>query len=138
MDGWNSYITKLYSGHLKSKHNYIVVIYIYIEQIMVAANNYMFRPLTGHHHVVHPMKRGWGCTIYSVTSVWCRTSELQMPVEAVSTDMKTWKGNCTIARPTSTLTKNHTEVTLYIVQSPTLFTGLQPDDGLLEAETCSC
>ena len=25
---------------------------------MVTANNYMFRPLTGHHQVVHPMKRG--------------------------------------------------------------------------------
>jgi len=24
---------------------------------MVTANNYMFRPLTGHHQVVHPMKR---------------------------------------------------------------------------------
>jgi len=66
MDGWNSYITKLYSGHLKSKHNYIVVIYIYIEQIMVTANNYMFRPLTGHHHVVHPMKRCWGAVQYTM------------------------------------------------------------------------
>ena len=36
---------------------------------MVTANNYMFRPLTGHHQVVHPMKRGWGCTIYNVISV---------------------------------------------------------------------
>jgi len=26
----------------------------------------------------------------------------------------------------------------YIVQPPTLFIGLQPDDSLLEAETCSC
>ena len=24
---------------------------------MVTANNYMFRPLTGHHQVVHPIKR---------------------------------------------------------------------------------
>jgi len=37
---------------------------------MVTANNYTFRPLTGHHQVVHPTKRGWGCTIYNVTSVW--------------------------------------------------------------------
>jgi len=35
---------------------------------MVTANNYMFRPLTGHHQVVHPMKRVGGCTIYNVTS----------------------------------------------------------------------
>ena len=34
---------------------------------MVTANNYMFRPLTGHHQVVHPMKTVGGCTIYSVT-----------------------------------------------------------------------
>ena len=26
---------------------------------MVTANNYVFRPVTGHHHV-HPIKRGWG------------------------------------------------------------------------------
>ena len=24
---------------------------------MVTANNYIFRPVTGHHQVVHPMKR---------------------------------------------------------------------------------
>jgi len=33
---------------------------------MVTANNYMFRPLTGHHQVVHPMKRGWGAVQYTV------------------------------------------------------------------------
>ena len=27
---------------------------------MVTANNYMFRHLTGHHQVVHPMKMGLG------------------------------------------------------------------------------
>ena len=27
---------------------------------MVTANNYMFRPLTGHHQVVHLMKMGVG------------------------------------------------------------------------------
>jgi len=37
---------------------------------MVTANNYMFRPLTGHHQVVHTMKRVGGCTVYNVTSVW--------------------------------------------------------------------
>jgi len=38
---------------------------------MVTANNYMFQPLTGHHWVVHPMKRGvGGHAIYSVTSVY--------------------------------------------------------------------
>ena len=31
---------------------------------MVTANNYMFRPLTGHHQVVNLMKRAEGCTIY--------------------------------------------------------------------------
>ena len=46
---------------------------------MVTANNYMFRPLTDHHQVVHLMKRAEGCTL-----------------------------------------------------------DVQPDDGLLEAETCSC
>jgi len=39
---------------------------------MVTANNYMFRPLTGHHQVVHSMKMVEGCTIYNVTSVWWR------------------------------------------------------------------
>ena len=61
---------------------------------MVTANNYMFRPLTGHHQVVHLMKRVEGCTMYNVT------------------------------------------VTLYSPQPFSL--GVQPDDGLLEAETCSC
>ena len=36
---------------------------------MVTANNYMFRPLPGHHQVVHLVKRAEGCTIYNVTSV---------------------------------------------------------------------
>jgi len=27
---------------------------------MVTANNYMFPPVTGHHQVVHPTKRGVG------------------------------------------------------------------------------
>ena len=27
---------------------------------MVTSKNYMFRPLTGYHQVVHPMKRGLG------------------------------------------------------------------------------
>ena len=26
---------------------------------MVTANNYMFRSPTGHHQVVHPIKRSW-------------------------------------------------------------------------------
>ena len=53
--------TKLNSRRLKVKtHLYYITyiyIYIYIYQTMVTANNYMFRPLTGHHHVVHLMKR---------------------------------------------------------------------------------
>jgi hypothetical protein len=56
----------------------------------------MFRPLTGHHHVVYLIKRTEVCTIYNVTL----------------------------------------EVTLYIVQPLSL--DVQPDDGLLETETCSC
>ena len=54
---------------------------------MVTANNYMFRPLTGHHQVVH-------------------------------------------------LVKDRS----YIVYStaPPLSLDVQPDDGLLEAETCIC
>jgi hypothetical protein len=40
--------------------------FMYIEQKVVTANNYMLRPLTGHHQVVHPKKRGWGCTIYTL------------------------------------------------------------------------
>ena len=36
--------------------------------MMVTANNYMFRPPSGHHHVVHPMKMVGGRTIYNVTS----------------------------------------------------------------------
>ena len=36
---------------------------------MVTPNNYMFRPLTGHHQVVHLMKRAKSCTIYNVTSI---------------------------------------------------------------------
>jgi hypothetical protein len=35
-----------------------VPLYIYIYIAMVTANSYMFRPLTGHHQVVHPMKKG--------------------------------------------------------------------------------
>ena len=53
-------------------YNYIILYYIilyYIQQTMVTANNYMFRPLTGHHQVVHSMKMVEGCTIYNVTSV---------------------------------------------------------------------
>ena len=36
---------------------------------MVTANNYMFRPLTGHRQFVHLMKRAESCTIYNATSV---------------------------------------------------------------------
>ena len=68
---------------------------------MVTANNYMFRPLIGHHQVVIPMKRVEGCTIYNVTCV-------------------RQKLHC-------------------ILYSPQPFSlDVQPDDGLLEAETCSC
>ena len=61
---------------------------------MVTPNNYMFRPLTDHHQVVHSMKRFEGCTMYNV------------------------------------------HFTLYSPQPFSL--NVQPDDGLLEAETCSC
>ena len=36
---------------------------------MVTANNYMFRPLTGHHQVVHPMKRVGG--LYNIQCNLC-------------------------------------------------------------------
>ena len=35
---------------------------------MATGNNYMFWPLTGHHQVVHPMKRGVG-GLYNI--VYC-------------------------------------------------------------------
>jgi len=38
---------------VKTQLYYITCVY----QTMVTANNYMFRPLTGHHRVVHLMKR---------------------------------------------------------------------------------
>ena len=38
-------------------HNTTIYIYIYMT---VTANNYMLRPLAGHHQVVHWMKRGLG------------------------------------------------------------------------------
>jgi hypothetical protein len=61
-------ITKLNSRGLKVKTQlYYVILYIY--QTMVTANNYMFRPLTDHHQVVHTKKRAEGCTIYNVTSI---------------------------------------------------------------------
>jgi len=62
---------------------------------MVTAN-YMFRPLTGHHQVVHTMKRVGGCTMYN----------------------------------------ENLHCTFYSPQPFSL--DVQPDDGLLEAETCSC
>ena len=34
---------------------------------MVTANRYMFRPLTGHHQVVHTMKRVGGCQLMEET-----------------------------------------------------------------------
>jgi len=37
--------------------------------MVVTANNYMFRTLTGHHQVVHPMKRGWG--LYNIQWNFC-------------------------------------------------------------------
>ena len=67
--------TKLNSRRLKVKTQlyYIYIyIYIYIERTIVTPNNYMFRPLTGHHHVVHSMKRVEGSIMYNVTSVWWR------------------------------------------------------------------
>jgi len=59
--------TKLNSRNLKVKTQLYYITYIY--QVMVTANNYMFRPLTGHHQVVHLMKRAEDCTIYNATTV---------------------------------------------------------------------
>ena len=59
--------TKLKSIRLKVKTQlYYIYIYIYIYQTMVTANNYTFRPLTGHHRFVHLMKRAEGCKIYNI------------------------------------------------------------------------
>jgi hypothetical protein len=33
---------------------------------MVTANSYMFRPLTDHHQVVHPMKKVGGAVQYTM------------------------------------------------------------------------
>jgi len=57
-------ITNIYGRHLKSKHNYIII--IYIQQMMVTANSYIFRSLTDLHQIVHPMKRGWGAVQYTM------------------------------------------------------------------------
>ena len=69
---------------------------------MVTANN-MFRPQTGHHQVIHPMKRVGSCTIYKVTAL---------------TSDRSYIVYCTAQKPFPLC--------------------VQPDDGLLEAETCSC
>ena len=37
--------------------------------MVVTANNYMFRPLTGHHQVVQQMERGWG--LYNIQCDFC-------------------------------------------------------------------
>ena len=37
---------------------------------MVTANNYIFRPLTGHHRVVHPKERGWAVQ-YTCMYIYC-------------------------------------------------------------------
>jgi hypothetical protein len=45
---------------------------------MVTTNNYIFRPLTGHHQVVHTMKKFGGCTILFVQpdeSLGCTRNE---------------------------------------------------------------
>ena len=78
---------------------------------MVTANNYMFRPLTGHHQVVYTMKRVEG----ALYNVQCNYRLI-------------------------TKSRHQTVVTLYIVQPPPQPFSLcvQPADGLLEAETCSC
>ena len=70
IDGWMEQLHhKIIQRTLEVKtqlYRCFIYIYIYIEQIMVTANNYMFRPLTGHHHVVHPMKRCWGAVQYTM------------------------------------------------------------------------
>jgi len=37
--------------------------------MMVTPNNYMFRPLTDYHQVLHTTKRVEGFTMYNLTSV---------------------------------------------------------------------
>jgi len=34
---------------------------LHLSQLQLTANNCMYRPLTGHHQVVHPIEKGgWG------------------------------------------------------------------------------
>jgi hypothetical protein len=94
---------------------------------MVKANNYMFRPLTGHYQVVHPMKRGWG--LHNIQCNLCLMTRSIHRYENLKRETVQLK----------TRSRHHREVTVYIVQPPTPFSlDVQPDDGLLEAETCSC
>ena len=91
---------------------------------MVTPNSYMFRPLTGHHQVVHLMKTVGGCKMCNVNS----HCTLYSP-QPFSLDVQT----CTGLRAVEC---NIVHCTLYSPQPFSL--NVQPDDGLLGAETCSC
>jgi len=45
--------------------------------MMVTANDDMFWPLTGHHQVVHPMKRGWGAFHWMYNQMMALSLDLQ-------------------------------------------------------------
>jgi hypothetical protein len=60
-----SQITKYKVDTLKSKHNSI----LYIANDDKIVNNYMFRPLKGHLHVVHLVKSTVQYTMDNVSSV---------------------------------------------------------------------
>ena len=72
---------KLNSRSLKVKTQLYYNIYIYIYQTMVTANDYMFRPLTGHHQVVHLMKRAQPYLLF-IRSVSFEGREHQQRVSA--------------------------------------------------------
>ena len=48
---------------------------------MVTANNYMFRPLTGHLQDVHLVKRAEDCTIYNVYCIFYSPQPFSLDVQ---------------------------------------------------------
>ena len=60
--------------------------------MLVTANNYTFRPLTGHHQVLHSMKRVEGCIIYNVTAVRQKLHCISYNPQPFSLDVQTYDG----------------------------------------------
>jgi hypothetical protein len=66
-------------------YNILYIIYYICKTSDSTANNYMFRPLTGHHQVVHPMKRGWWlyniqCNIVQPSTIFIGCTTWSWPV----------------------------------------------------------